>query len=63
MHLFINAFKEKSADRAVTLPTWLAPEVINEEEYTEKSEILKLYLLNYLSQVIFMPLELSCGNW
>eukprot|EP01114_Cavostelium_apophysatum_P022155 TRINITY_DN7922_c0_g2_i4.p1 TRINITY_DN7922_c0_g2~~TRINITY_DN7922_c0_g2_i4.p1 ORF type:complete len:1489 (-),score=439.35 TRINITY_DN7922_c0_g2_i4:127-4593(-) len=39
MQLFISAFKETSSTRTVTLPTWLAPEVLNEEEFTEKSDI------------------------
>ena len=37
MYLF-SALKEKTTERTVVLPNWLAPEVINEEEYTEKSK-------------------------
>ena len=37
--LLISSFKEKSENRTVSLPTWLAPEVLNEEHYTEKSNI------------------------
>ena len=37
--LFIQSFKERSQDRAVANPTWLAPEVLNEEEYSEKSDV------------------------
>jgi serine/threonine protein kinase len=37
--LLISAFKEKSESRVVSLPTWLAPEVLAEEQYTEKSEV------------------------
>lgn len=39
MPLFISAFKEKSNNRSVQLPNWLAPEVLNEEAFTEKSDI------------------------
>lgn len=39
MHLYIGAFKEKASDRTVALPTWLAPEVVAEDEYTEKSDV------------------------
>src|SRR5689334_10293832 len=37
--LSISGFKEKSEARAVSLPTWLAPEVLSEDVYTEKSEV------------------------
>jgi hypothetical protein len=37
--LLNSGFREKSETRVVSLPTWLAPEVLNEEEYTEKSEV------------------------
>lgn len=39
MQLYIDAFKESSSERTVALPTWLAPEVIGEVEYTEKSDV------------------------
>src|SRR5262245_233367 len=37
--LFISALKEKTADRAVANHTWLAPEVLLEEPYSEKSDV------------------------
>ncbi len=37
--LFLNELKERMRDRAVELPTWLAPEVLSELPYTEKSDV------------------------
>jgi hypothetical protein len=37
--LFISELKERSKGRAVELPTWLAPEVLSELPYTEKSDV------------------------
>jgi serine/threonine protein kinase len=37
--LFVPSLKEKSIDRDVANPTWLAPEILKEEEFTEKSDI------------------------
>lgn len=37
--LFISELKEKSKSRAVETPTWLAPEVLLEQPYTEKSDV------------------------
>jgi len=35
----LGHLKKKRRDRAVALPNWLAPEVISESEYTEKSDV------------------------
>lgn len=39
MYLFVDSFKEATTSRTVALPTWLAPEVLSEEECTEKSDV------------------------
>eukprot|EP01117_Protostelium_nocturnum_P011694 TRINITY_DN4256_c3_g1_i11.p1 TRINITY_DN4256_c3_g1~~TRINITY_DN4256_c3_g1_i11.p1 ORF type:complete len:1743 (-),score=580.06 TRINITY_DN4256_c3_g1_i11:39-5267(-) len=38
-HLFNSAIKEKSKERIVILPNWLAPEIMSQDEYTEKSDV------------------------
>jgi len=37
--LLISGLKERTGDRVVQLPTWLAPEVLNQGEYTEQSDV------------------------
>jgi len=40
MHLFLEALREQGSDkRGITLPNWLSPEIIAEQEYTEKSRL------------------------
>jgi leucine-rich repeat kinase 2 len=37
--LFVDALKEQTQKRAVANPTWLAPEIMGEAEYSEKSDV------------------------
>lgn len=37
--MYIPSLQEKSSNRNVGNPIWLAPEIINEDEFTEKSDI------------------------
>jgi serine/threonine protein kinase len=37
--MYVPSLKENSKDRDVVNPTWLAPEIIREEEFTEKSDV------------------------
>lgn len=39
MQLFIDAFKEEAQTRTVSLPNWLAPEVLSEDSYSEKCDV------------------------
>jgi serine/threonine protein kinase/GTPase SAR1 family protein len=37
--MYVPAYKEKSADRDIGNPTWLAPEIIREEEFNVSSDV------------------------
>jgi len=43
--LYVPEFQETAKKRAVGNPTWLAPEIMREEEFTEKSDIYAFGLI------------------
>lgn len=64
--LFISELKERTKNRAVETPTWLAPEVLLEQPYTEKSDV---YVCHFdvsrpppHSRTPAMRLASSCGS-
>ncbi|PRP80501.1 hypothetical protein PROFUN_11723 [Planoprotostelium fungivorum] len=54
MQLFISALKEKK-DRTIVLPNWLAPEMMNQDEYTEKSDVYSFGVILWELQTRLHP--------